>query len=92
MGRELIMKTRIALYGALREADPRGYVELEVPAGCTVAALRELLVSHLGEHAPAVAAGLVRRSAVASAEEILHNHRAVPADVELAILPPVSGG
>ena len=27
------MNVRIALYGALREADPRGYLELDVPAG-----------------------------------------------------------
>jgi sulfur-carrier protein len=92
MGQGRIMKTRIALYGALREADPRGYVELELPTDCTIAALRERLVDYLGEHAPAVGAGLVRRSAFASAEEILHNHRTVPEGVELAVLPPVSGG
>jgi molybdopterin converting factor small subunit len=86
------MTTRIALYGALRDADPRGYVELDVPAGSTIADLRELLAAYLREHAPAVGAGLVRRSAFADAEEILHDHRAVPEGVELAILPPVSGG
>lgn len=86
------MKIRIALYGALREADASGGVELEVPAGSSIAALREQLAAHLAEHAPAIPAGLVRRSAFASAEEILHNHRTVPEDVELAVLPPVSGG
>ncbi|MEW9572878.1 MoaD/ThiS family protein [Rhodanobacter sp. Si-c] len=86
------MKARIALYGALREADTRGYVELDVPAGSSIAELRELLVAHLAEHAPAIPANLVRRSAFASAEEILHNHRTVPEGVELAVLPPVSGG
>lgn len=86
------MKVRIALYGALREADPRGYLELDVPPGSTIATLRELLAAHLREHAPAVNAGLVRICAFASTEEILHNHRAVPEDLELAVLPPVSGG
>lgn len=86
------MKVRIALYGALREADPRGYLELDVPPGSTVAALRELLAAHLREHAPAVNAGLVRISAFASTEEILHSHDVVPDDLELAVLPPVSGG
>lgn len=86
------MKIRIALYGALREADPRGHVELEVPVGSTVAELRELLAAHLREHAPAISAGLVQRSAFASAEEILHDHRSVPEGMELAVLPPVSGG
>ncbi|MBT2117019.1 MoaD/ThiS family protein [Dyella sp. LX-66] len=86
------MKTRIALYGALREADPRGWLELDVPSGSTIADLRELLAAHLRERAPQVNAGLVRISAFASAEEILHNHREVPDGVELAVLPPVSGG
>lgn len=86
------MKTRIALYGALREADPRGYVELDVPPGSTIADLRELLAAYLHDHAPAISAGLVRRSAFASTEEILHNHRSVPEGVALAVMPPVSGG
>lgn len=86
------MKTRIALYGALREADAGGHVELEVPPGSSIAELRKLLAEHLAVHAPAIPAGLVRRSAFASAEEILHNHRAVPEGIELAVLPPVSGG
>lgn len=86
------MKVRIALYGALREADPRGYLELDVPPGSTIAQLRELLAAHVREHAPAVNAGLVRISAFANAEEILHSHRDVPEGQELAVLPPVSGG
>jgi len=86
------MKVRIALYGALREADPQGYVELDVPPGSTVAHLRDQLAAHLREHAPAVNVGLVRISAFATDEEILHNHRVVPEDVALAVLPPVSGG
>lgn len=86
------MKIRIALYGALREAEASGHVELEVPAGSRIAELRDLLATHLREHAPAIPAGLVRRSAFASTEEILHNHRMVSEGVELAALPPVSGG
>jgi molybdopterin converting factor small subunit len=92
MGLEQDMKIRIALYGALREADPRGYLDLEVPDGSTVAVLRDALAAHLREHAPQVNAGLARISAFASAEEILHNHRTLPEHVELAVLPPVSGG
>jgi molybdopterin synthase sulfur carrier subunit len=86
------MNVRIALYGALREADTRSYLELDVPAGATVAELRAHLTAHLREHAPGIKAGLVQVSAFATAEEILHNHRTVPCGVELAVLPPVSGG
>lgn len=86
------MKTTIALFGALREAAAGDTLELEVPEGSTMAELRELLVAHLAAHAPKVSASLVRRCAFATDEEILHNHRTVPAGATLAVLPPVSGG
>ncbi|HKT29283.1 MoaD/ThiS family protein [Dyella sp.] len=86
------MKVRITLFGALRDADPHGFIELEAPEPCTIAELRELLRDHLREHAPHISAGLVQRSAFASNDEILHNHRTLPEDGQLAILPPVSGG
>lgn len=86
------MKIRIRLFGALREADPRGLVELDVPPQSTVAMLREALQQYLSAHAPTVSATLVARSAFASDEEILHNDRVLPEHGELALLPPVSGG
>lgn len=86
------MKTRITLFGALREADPSGCVELDVPPDSTVAGLRQCLIEHLRRHAPSIPAELVQRCAFATDEEILHDHRAVPEGVALAVLPPVSGG
>ncbi|GLQ89314.1 MoaD/ThiS family protein [Dyella flagellata] len=86
------MKVRIRLFGALRDADANGYIELQVPEHCTIAELRELLRDHLRTHAPHISAGLVQRSAFASDDEILHNHRTLPENGQLAILPPVSGG
>jgi sulfur-carrier protein len=86
------MKLRITLFGALRDADARGFIELDVPDHSTIAQLRDAMQQHLHEHAPAISPGLIRRSAFASEDEILHDHRAVPENGELAILPPVSGG
>ncbi|GLQ46455.1 hypothetical protein GCM10007862_15060 [Dyella lipolytica] len=86
------MKVRITLFGALRDADARGFVELDVPDHSTIATVREALQHHLREHAPTISVGLVQRSAFASDDEILHNHRVVPDNGELAVLPPVSGG
>lgn len=86
------MKVRIALFGALRDADALGFIELDAPEACTIAQLRELLRKHLREHAPQISSSLVQRSAFASSDEILHNHRTLPADGQLAVLPPVSGG
>ncbi|GAB2561021.1 MoaD/ThiS family protein [Dyella jejuensis] len=86
------MKVRIALFGALRDADPHGFIELETPEHCTIAMLRELLQAHVRDHVPAISASLIQRCAFASEAEILHNHRTLPGSGQLAILPPVSGG
>lgn len=86
------MKTRITLHGALREADARGHIELELQPKCSIADLRERLVAHLARHAPAISEGLLRRSAFGTAETILHDDDVVPPDQELAVLPPVGGG
>ncbi|BAP89057.1 sulfur transfer protein ThiS [Burkholderiales bacterium GJ-E10] len=86
------MRIRIDLFGALRDVDAKGYVELEVPRGSSVGALREHLRAHVRQHAPSIGDNLIRGSAFADAHEILHDHRVIPEDGELALLPPVSGG
>ena len=86
------MKRRIILFGALRDADARGFIDVDVADGSTIADLRSAVQHYLREHAPGISPNLIQRSAFASQDEILHNHRHVPADGELAILPPVSGG
>lgn len=86
------MKVRIQLFGALREASPDGYIELNLPDRGNIASARKVLLEHLAEHAPQVRANLVRRSAFASDDAILRDHDALPEDGKLAVLPPVSGG
>ena len=86
------MKVRVTLFGALRDADPHGFVELEVPDASTIETLRETLQAHIRHHAPSISENLIKRSAFASEDEILHNHRNVPENGQVAVLPPVSGG
>jgi sulfur-carrier protein len=86
------MKRRITLFGALREADARGFIEIDVADGSTIAELRDAVQRYLLDHASNIHPRLIQRSAFASQDEILHNHRHVPESGELAILPPVSGG
>jgi sulfur-carrier protein len=86
------MKVRITLFGALRDADDRGFVDIDVPDPCTIAELREALQTHVRKHAPSISENLIKRSAFASEDEILHNHRHVPEGGQIAALPPVSGG
>ena len=86
------MKVRVTLFGALRDADPRGFVEMDVPDHWTIATLREALQSHVRHHTSSISENLIKRSAFASEDEILHNHRHVPEHGQVAVLPPVSGG
>jgi sulfur-carrier protein len=86
------MKVRVTLFGALRDADPRGFVDVDVPDASTIETLRETLRTHIRQHAPSISENLIKRSAFASEDEILHNHRHVPAHGQVAVLPPVSGG
>ncbi len=86
------MNVRIQLFGALRDASPDAYIDLQTPDQGTIAGVREALLQHLSEHAPQIRASLVQRSAFASDEAILRDHDALPADGRLAVLPPVSGG
>jgi len=86
------MMLRITLFGALRDADARGFIELDVPDHSTVAQVREAMQHYVREHALTISPNLIQRSAFASEEEILHNHRQIPGNGVLAILPPVSGG
>jgi sulfur-carrier protein len=86
------MKRRITLFGALRDADARGFIDVDIADGSTIADLRDAVQHYVREHASGINPRLVQRSAFASQDEILHNHRNVPESGELAILPPVSGG
>jgi len=86
------MKVHISLFGALREAADGDTIELELPNGASITHVRTALTTYLTRHAPHVSTSLVQRSAFASDEEILHDHRVPPEDGRLALLPPVSGG
>lgn len=86
------MMVRINLHGALREADARGYLELEIPAEADIAALRECLYRHLQEQVPQFGAAIARRTAFARGDEILPRNSRIPEHATLEAIPPVSGG
>jgi molybdopterin converting factor subunit 1 len=81
------MKVRVLLFARARDLAGRDTVEMDLPAGATVAQLRERLASEL----PALA-GFVRRCAVAVEGEYAGEGDVVREGVEVAVIPPVSGG
>jgi len=77
----------VRLFARLRDLAGRDVIEVELPAGATVADLRLTLV----EKCPALK-GLLDRCAVAVNEEFAENDLSLPVGAEVAVLPPVSGG
>ena len=87
------MRLTLKLFGAFRDLEPSGAVELELPDEATIAQARaafaELAQARWGER---FRPGLLAVSAFASEREILRDADAIGAARDLALLPPVSGG
>ena len=83
------MKVQVRYFASLREALGSGE-SVEVPAGSTVADLRDLLLALGGRHAEVLARGRAVRCALA---QTLCDEAAPLADgAEVAFFPPVTGG
>jgi molybdopterin converting factor subunit 1 len=81
------MKVRVLLFARARDLAGRDVAEVELPAGATVAALREQLAREL----PGLS-GFVTRCAVAVDGEYAEEEDVVREGAEVAVIPPVSGG
>jgi molybdopterin converting factor subunit 1 len=81
------MRVRVLLFARARELAGRDAVLVEVPAGATVAQLRERLAAEV----PALA-NFVHRCGLAVGGEYAVDGDTVPEGAEVALIPPVSGG
>jgi molybdopterin converting factor subunit 1 len=81
------MKVRVLLFARARDLAGRDVVEVDLPAGATVADLRERVASEL----PGLA-GFVQRCAVAVGGEYTAEGDVVREGAEVAVITPVSGG
>ena len=86
------MKLQVQLFGPFRDFQPQAFVEVDVADGATVAAAREALAAHAATHWPACKPGLLRSTAFASEHALLRDGDALPADGNIAVIPPVNGG
>lgn len=83
------MKIRVRYFAALREA--LGADEsVELPAGSSVAVLRDALVARGGRHAEVLARGRAVRAAVA--QVMADDSQPLSDGAEVAFFPPVTGG
>ena len=88
------MRLSVKLFGPLRSYAAGSGVEVELPDGARVGDAREAIIALLERTNPGPAArALVRRSALATEDEVLPDDALLPAGARsLAILPPVCGG
>ena len=83
------MKIQLRYFASLREA--LGAAEsVELPAGSTVAALRDTLLARGGRHAELLARGRAVRCALNQA--LCDESAALSDGAEVAFFPPVTGG
>ena len=81
------MKTTVRFFAAARERAKRTTLELDLPAGSTVADLTKALLQQVPELAP-----LLPKLRIAVAEEFAAAEDLIPEGAEVALIPPVAGG
>ena len=81
------MKIRVRLFAVARQAAGRPSLDLDLPEGATIAHLRR----QLGRQIPQLA-GLARQMMFAVGAEYADDGTTIPANAEVACIPPVSGG
>jgi molybdopterin converting factor small subunit len=82
-----VMNVSVQMFAAARQLCGCPVVEVELPPGATVAELREALAARYPNLRP-----LLPHLKFAIEREYAPDHQVVPADVEIACIPPVSGG
>ena len=87
------VRIRVRLFGAFREWQPAGMVQLELPPDSCMADVKRALVSELsGNGDDSQLAAWVGDSVLADDQSTLLDSDPVGPGRELAILPPVCGG
>ena len=81
------MNVRIRLFAVAKELAGRGSISLELPEGGTVGQLR----ARLADEVPALA-HVLPRVLFAVGSDYARDEDVIPADSEVACIPPVSGG
>jgi molybdopterin converting factor subunit 1 len=77
----------VRLFAVARQIAGRDSVELDLPDGATVAALREQLAAQVPQISATLSRMLIAINAQYAAEKAL-----VPPNSDVACIPPVSGG
>jgi molybdopterin converting factor subunit 1 len=80
-------KIRLLFFATLRDRAGMKTAEMEVPAGTTVRQLKERLAQEYPALGPSLPSALIAVNREYAAEDLV-----LPADADVALFPPVSGG
>lgn len=81
------LNVQLKLFAAARDLAGRDAIDLSLPEGATVATLRRELAARVPE-----LAGLLPHVMFAVNQEYAADATTIPANAEVACIPPVSGG
>ena len=81
------MNVRVRLFAAAKQAAGSGKMELDLPERATIGQLRQ----RMAEEIPQLA-DLIARAMFAIGTEYATDNAEIPPDVDVACIPPVSGG
>jgi molybdopterin converting factor small subunit len=81
------MQVRVNLFARFKDLAGKDHLMLSLPDGATIGTVRKSLMNSF-----AGAVGLLERSALAIDNEIADDGMSIRAGIEIALLPPVSGG
>jgi molybdopterin converting factor small subunit len=81
------MQVRVNLFARFKDLAGKDQIVVPLTEKATIGDLRQKLMQTFS-----TAAGLLKRSALAVDNEIADDNRPIPENVEIALLPPVSGG
>ncbi len=85
-----VREVRINLFGGFRQFHDEPAISLEIEPAATVATLRRRIAELFDEDVKA--RELLKASAFATDQRVLGEDDRIPADQDLALLPPVCGG
>ena len=83
-----MIRTRVRLYANLKEKAGFSTREMELPSGCTVGKLLEILKQKY----PGLIPHLTEKIVVAINQKIALRPDLIPDDAEVTIMPPIGGG
>jgi molybdopterin converting factor small subunit len=83
----MTMRTRVSFFAVLREIAGVAQADLDLPEGCTIGDLKQVILNDF----PQLAGGM--ESAIVAIDQVVSDpDQLVKPDMDISIFPPIAGG